>query len=249
METATFTSAWRAAVALNNMGLTLLGRSCHRDATSALKDALDLMGSLRIESYQRGRLSSADQSALLDKASKSVARSTQKDDPMATASSFDLSILSPSSTASDITAAIHKLPCRQSGYAFLLEFDDLDPHGNINSSIALLNLSVASRISSQQSKKRKRRTQLVARAFQCAYIANRLLSDDLDVLDDDIHFERAVLVSMFILHELFLLSSEMGEEDESREYYSELCDRRQLWIEAEEANLPVTCHQLAASAA
>jgi hypothetical protein len=54
---------------------------------------------------------------------------------------------------------------------------------------------------------------------------------------------------MFILHELFLLSSEMGEEDESRYYYSELCDRRQLWIEAEEANLPVACRQSAASAA
>jgi hypothetical protein len=181
----------RDVVALNNMGLTLLERNQHRDAMATLKDALDLIGSLCSRTRSRERLTPDEQAVFLDKANKCVAQSST--------SGPDEDVLSPlfptlsqSSSTEEVTAAIYSLPSCQVGYAFHIEFDDSETDGDLTSAITLLNLSIACRRFAKTKRKGEKRSRLVERAYQCAFLSHTILSRILDDFNDHARFEQSL---------------------------------------------------------
>jgi hypothetical protein len=229
----------RGAVALNNMGLTLLGRNQHRDAMATLKDALDLIGSQCSKTRARERLTLDEQGAFLDKANKSVAQSSTSK-PTEAALSPPHRTLSLSSSNEEVTAAIYSLPSCQAGFSFHIEFDDSETDGDLISAITLLNLSVACRRFAKTKRKGEKRSRLMERAYQCAFLSHTILSRILDDFNDHARFEQAVTISIFVLHELVQLGSQLGHVEESRQHYLEQCDRRYVWTRMQDAQLPMS---------
>ena len=240
---------YRAVVALNNMAVTLLERRCFRDALASFKNALDLMGSLRPESSNQRRPSAEKQNVFLQKASKSVARSTRTVEASAARSGFSLTTISHDDSAEVVTVALHEIPSDFSGFVFMIEFDESNVNLSIDSSIILHNFSVACRMQSWEFKNTKKKRQLVERAYMFAQVANSILMQESDILEDELQMKRALVVSMLILQELIQLSSQQGDMDTSRKYYCELGHVRSFVSDTEDGNLPLVSQLTAASAA
>jgi hypothetical protein len=231
--TAASDSGMRAAVALNNMGLTLLKRNCHKEAMTTLKDALDMMGSLCSEARVRQRLTLDDQATFLAQACQRVAQST----PSLNGSPDQPMTLSQMSSPHEISATIDHLPCSQASCTVQIVMDGSETDADLTASTMLLNLSVACRQSALMGKKGEKRSRLFHRAYQCAFLANTILSRSVEALDDDAKLEHALVISVLVFHELFQLASVLGYKEDARLYHNELCDHRFIWKKSEEAFL------------
>jgi hypothetical protein len=224
-------SGVRAAVALNNMGLTLLKRNRHEDAMTTLKDALDMMDSLCSEARARPRLTLDDQMAFLDKAYKRVAQSIPSHTP---ASVLELT-LSHTRSLNEISAAIDFLPYSQASCAAVqIDLDGAETDADLITASMLLNLSVACRQRAQNGKRGGKRSRLRHRAYQCAFLADSILSRSVDVLDDDVKVDHALVISILVFHLLFQLASQLGYEDDAKMYYDKFRVHRFLWKKSEE---------------
>ena len=121
---------YRAVVALNNKGVTLLKRRCYRDATATFKDAIDVMGTILPDAPRRRRISAAERNECLKKASQCACRSsrtgktehttTRKNLP----SNYYRTVLLRDNCSEAISVALHKVPSVSSGSVLLIEFDE-----------------------------------------------------------------------------------------------------------------------------
>lgn len=257
-------SDYRAVVALNNKGVTLLERRCHRDAMETFKDALDLMRAISPESQKRREMSVTERNECLKKASMYAARSTPRtsgaDDSEAAVTavsstagsppvSFYLTVLAHDHHSTEaLSAALHEIPSGASGSVLLIEFDEDDINLNIDLSVLLHNYSMSCRMKSLTTKNTEKSHHLIERAYKFAHVANKVLSQENNFLEDDYQLERTLVLSMLVLQHLVLLSSQRGENDEARKYYGELGQLRASFLEAEDG-LPTASPRKIASAA
>ena len=245
--TAASPSDYRAVVALNNMGVTLLERRCHRDAMATFKDALDLMADIRPVSQKLKRLSAIERNELLQKATRCTVRSAPVSESTSP-TSFDLTVLSQDNSPEAVSVALHTVPSGSSGFALLIEFDECTINLSIDTAILLHNCSVACRMQSLATKKKTKASQLLERAYKLTQVSNNILSQESDILVDELELERASIVSLLVLQDLMQLSSQRGDKDTARKYYCELGLLRAHFL-ATRVGLPIPSKRMIASAA
>lgn len=241
---------YRAVVALNNIGVTLLEQRCHRLAMMTFKDALDLMGALRLPTSQR----TSERAFFLQNAfqhmSFSLAQSITEITATTSASCelFDLKALTLDNSADAITAALHGFPSGNSGFAFRIEFDEHNTNLNVESATLLHNYSVTCRMKALVTKKSSRVSKLFERACMFSEAANVILSRETAVLEEDFQLERAVVASMLVLQDLIQLSSQQGDKDNVTKYYGELGHLRTILTDTIDDS-PTVSYKAVASAA
>jgi hypothetical protein len=215
---------YRAVVALNNIGVTLLQRRCDSDAIRTFKDALDLMSCIRDDI--RRPMIEEKRCIFVEKAYKRIARSTKVkggDSTVTTARcpEFVLSVLSQhENNASAILSAIPNIHC---GFAHRLELDESNLDHVTDTAMILHNFSVAIRMKSKSTEKKCCR-RMVERSYMVAQVAGNILFHQFEALErcQIEKNENYLQVTLTVVQDLVLLCSIQKEIVEARKYYGKL---------------------------
>lgn len=201
----------RAAVALNNMGVTLLERRCCRDAMKNFRDGLSLM--------LKGLVDEHDNTESLRRSSQCIASSSSSPTTRTT-TNFELTALSHdyNSTTCAMTVALHEF--QSSGVGFVMRLDWNDDEEDIADTEAYYkatmfhNYAVACRVQSLSCKSKSKAHMLQTLATKSALSAHAIL----------IHVtsERNLILLMLALQQLMQLAAAEGDKDKACKYYSEM---------------------------
>jgi hypothetical protein len=231
-------SNYRGVVALNNIGVTLLQRSCNYDAIRTFGDALDLMSCVR--DAERHSLVDEKRCAFLKAASKRVARSTKEEgsDLMschASGSTFQLSVLCQhENNTFDVLSAVSNL---YSGLVYRLELDESKLDIVTDTAIVLHNFSVAIRAKAPRTRRKSRR-RAFERAILVSHIADEILSRQLESIEFNHEQQEEILkITMSVFQDLIVLHSIQKEVNLATKYYSKLASVRSRLLRSRDFEL------------
>jgi hypothetical protein len=226
----------RGAVALNNMGVTLLERCCYRDAMKNFKDGLNLI---------KGSADEREREESLRRSSQCVASSTSS--PTDAPAKFELTVLThDDSSMGALTAALHEFQSSGSGMVLRLDWND-DEEDETEAEIYCTatmfhNYSVACRMQTLDCKSRSVAQKLRMLATKSAVVAHASL--------DNVHSQRNLTLLMLNLQQLMQLASADGDKDKACKYYCEMAFlRTRLEDHQEEFTSPFELGERAAAAA
>jgi len=232
MTTCTISSStqdYRAAVALNNMGVTLLERGCLRDAMMNFKDGLSFLRSSRGDLQQQQDESLRRSSRCL--ASSSATTELDID--------FELTALShDDQPEAFVSAAINDLQTSNSSFVLRLGWEDceeVDTKVHYTASI-LHNYAVACQIQSMTCKsKSKKARKLRERAHKATVTANGILSFHMETAVNGLasSSERTLILWMLNVKEMMKLARAAGDMNKARKYCCDLAFLRSQYEEEE----------------
>lgn len=204
----------RAAVALNNMGVTLLERRHFRDATKNFMDGLKLMKGGTPDEHERESLR---RSARCVASSDSSTRSSP--------AYFHLTVLTyDDSPMCAMTAALHEYQSSGSGSVFRLDWND-DEDDKANTEVYYMatmfhNYSVACRMQSLDCKSKSKAQTLQTLATKSANAARSTL------VGNDVNRERSLTLLMLNVQHLMQLAAAEGDKDMACMFYCEIASLR-----------------------
>ena len=201
----------RDAVALNNMGVTLLERRCCRDAMKNFRYGLTLM--------MKGLVDEHDSEESLRRSSRCIASSSSSPTTR-TSTNFELTALSHdyNSTTCAMTVALHEFQSSGVGFVMRLDWDDNDE--DMADTVAYYkatmfhNYAVSCRVHSLTCGSKSKTQKLQTLATKSALSAHAIL----------IHVtsERNLTLLMLALQQLMQLAASEGDKDKACKYYSEM---------------------------
>ena len=202
----------RAAVALNNMGVTLLERGCCRDAMKNFRDGLSLMMNEGVDPH--------DSKESLRRSSQRIVASSS-DSSAKTTVNFELTALShdDTSTTCAMTVAIHEFQSSSVGFVMRLDWNedeqDMADAGAYYKATLLYNYAVACRMHAVTCSKSSSKAQkLQTLATKAALSAHATLTNVVS--------ERSLTLLMLDVQQLMQLATAEGDKDKACKYYCEL---------------------------
>lgn len=226
----------RAAVALNNMGVTLLQRCCFRDAMKNFKDGLHLI---------KGSADEREREESLRRSARCVASSTSSS--ARAPAKFELTVLThDDSSMGALTAALHEFQSSGSGMVLRLDWHD-DEEDEAEAEVYYTatmfhNYSVACRMQTLDCKSRSVAQKLLVLATKSAVVAHASL--------DNADSQRNLTLLMLNLQQLMQLASADGDKEKACKYYCEMAFlRTRLEDHHDEFTSPFELGERAASAA
>jgi hypothetical protein len=245
---------YRSAVALNNIGVSLLEKRCYQQAMATLKDAVTV---LKIGFKSRSdttELSEEDTSfdvkGMLSRATKRLAR--PKPSVAVGKAPIRLSVQSNSDMHAAANLAIEQGPTLTVVYAVRIdeiEFDTvLDRNPDTESSITLLNFAISYLFMSRVTGCAGMSRSLRCGALKIFVASHSILEACQTTCEDELHANYMVHVEALVMSSLVQLSREVqGGGDASIKLYSKFVRLRSLIFELSELSIPSL--QVAAGAA
>jgi hypothetical protein len=226
------TRQFKAALALNNVGVSLLERGCFRDALETLRKASDLIKVpfASPDSVEVNNRSIPSCDSQIDRdltiSYRRLARSQSvhhhADRDVTCVFAFDLTVLPDD----NLHEAAHSFPCSNSGYAVRVDTcEELYFNFLLECSIIIMNYGIAYRCyACGQHVSDSKKADCLRSAHELLKLAYEVLSNEFGRGEDDIILERIELVSMLVLQGLMQLSYELNLPGEGQNYYSKLGD-------------------------
>lgn len=248
--------AYKAAIALNNIGTTLLNRGCYSDALNSFQNAFALMNSsfeannvkrsssLSIFREEKQSASGSTESRslaqdMLQKVSMKLAHSTKVMQQKSMHEHSDVvrpNILTAEKSSDSILDLIHLSPSAEECYVFRIDDDnvcDFDEATYVSDylmeiTIILNNMGTLYRCSASgvKSSKSKKLRKLIESGLTLCGAARRMLATMADAESHNDEITRQGLLNICILNNLINLSSGIEDIENAREYYIECEDIR-----------------------
>lgn len=257
------------AVALNNLGVTLLHRGFYRDALICFQDAIMLMTLLDEGNYNIDISNHLDQSRDLDNflhtAFLKLANSTRKQKKKMNGSDFVIEMITYTTNDDSMISIANETMSSYSGYAIRIDESDVindEIDQEIIKCLMLFNAGTLYRCYATNvhrpisSKARQKHAYLCEEGLKACNLANSIISPSVSFpLDEDLDgsCHRATQlrfsIAMLVLQNLMYLSSQNSDNIQAREYYQKLGDIKCCLISVDSYNTNEVYDNLSAAQA
>jgi hypothetical protein len=249
-STPTNVSNYKAALVLNNTGVTLLQRQRYNDALTTFKDATDLMSCVR--DIDRQPMGDEKATSFLEQASVRMSKSTRigGGDPSKNASNCCITVINQGecSHTKDILSTFPEL---FHGFAYVLEYDEECIDVIADTAMLLHNFSVSIRMKVHYAGTRNQNIADNCKMMDFAYkvesaadkILNEYIATSAHDCDNDFpvrNCEESYQLAIVIVKDLILLSKAIQlEENEQtvQKYTEQLNQLRRLLLASQDSTL------------
>jgi hypothetical protein len=218
-----FEQLYSASMALNNMGVSLLERSCHDEAMEAFGDALSLIQEISIAPSGRN-IPPSEVEAKIDKASHNLARCLHKGKDDSRAS---FCIISQEDSASAIRSYLQKNDTFRSADICLIRVELMatslpngkDYYPGFETSVILYNCGNAHMWLASSLDPTYERAARALKLFQLSASILETLSLYTHVQDSDALMAEHLPITILVLRRLVVVTSMLYMTSDSQEYY------------------------------
>jgi hypothetical protein len=219
-----FEQLYSAAMALNNMGVSLLERSCHDEAMEAFGDALSLIQEISVSPSSERKIPPSEVEAKIDKASHILARClhNDKDDSRAR-----FCIISQEDSTSAIRSYLQKNDALCSSEICLIRVELMatslpngeDYYPGLETSIILYNCGNAHMWLASTLDPTYERAARAFKLFQLSASILETLSLHTHVQDSDALMAEHLPITILVLRRLVVVTSMLCMTSDSQDYY------------------------------
>jgi hypothetical protein len=242
---------YKAAIALNNMAVSMVDRRSYRDASDTFKDALALIRRINMHEPITWSDSTTKINQCLHKASKRLALpKTPKTNTRN--QEFEIRLLSHEQCVEAVDIAISELPSNMTGVVLRIddcdEYDD-EPDVGFATTIILHNLGTMCRWSccTLKGKSKKYKERIVC-ACNFLTTAHSLLSDRSETTADVVETLRIAVLTILVLQNLMILSFQLEMRTVGQQCYDKLCCQRDIVLQLESLQPRADFNQTTAAA-